>query len=319
MTIKITETMVSQINIKCKLCNAEIMFDANDTSSFLSKTEHQDFFGMMLVTYRIQHVVNGEKHLNAVLIDKQNLFRGYIDAYTVPVLQEEQPLSLTEFNNYLFLEENIESLPPNDVMTNFFVVNFNGWILEAIKTNSINTDAFLTNVFEKIEESRKIYNIIPQPLSVVIANLECYIWVVGNTHLIVTTQKKETIENFAILLGQIAKGIDTNSIIPKKKTFKILTTILMETDLAEKRADLVLRLLTDDLYYSNIQTRYPERISEIIPKISKRHSLPEVILEDLLLGKVTLIELFEEKPEFISQCKAIIETLDFINRRNLLI
>ena len=107
--------------------------------------------------------------------------------------------------------------------------------------------------------------------------------------------------------------------IPKKRIFKILIAILLETDLAEKRPDVVLRLLTDDLYYSRIRTRYPDRLDDIIPRISERHSISVYILEELLLGKTTLIELMEDRPELISHSKAIIETLDFINRRKLLV
>ncbi len=318
MTTKIAKTITTEVKVKCKLCDAEITFDVNDSESFLSKTEHQDFFGMMLITYRIEHVVNGEKHLNAVLIDQQNLFRGYIDAYKVPILQEEKEVKIIDFRNFLILEEEINPLVSSEIFTNFFIVNLTGWILEVAKLTSINTEAVLRNIFDKIEESKLIYENIPQPLNINVANLEFYIWILGSTHLILTFQKKKDNLELYKFFEQITKSIENNEIIPKKRIFRILDNILQKTDLVEKNPDIVLRLLSDDRYFSKIKTIYPERIVEIIPKISKRHSISKNILEDMLLGKLSLIELFEEKPELIIECKQITETLDFINRRKLL-
>ncbi len=319
MSSKITKTITTGVQVKCKLCDANIIFDVNDSASFLSKTEHQNFFGMMLVTYRVQHIVNGEKHLNAVLIDQQNLFRGYIDAYKIPIMQEEKKVDLADFRNYLILEEEIYPLTSSDIFTNFFIINTTGWILEVAKLASINTEAVLRSIFDKIEESKTIYENIPQPLNIKVANLEFYIWIEGSTHVMVTFQKKKDTFELNELFERITKNIENNEIIPKKRIFKILDTILQVTDLAEKNPDMILRLLSDDLYYSKIKTRYPERIMEIIPKISKRHSIPKSILVDLLFGKYSLIELFEEKPELITECKQITKTLDFINRRKLLV
>ncbi len=318
MTAKITQPITTEVKVKCKLCNANITFDVDNNASYLSKTKHLDFFGMMLITYRIQHIVNGEKHLNAVLIDQQNLFRGYIDAYKIPVKQEEKEVNMIDYNNFMVLEEEIKPLVSSDIFTNFFIVNLNGWILEVVKLASIKTEAVLKNIFDKIEESKSIYENIPQPLSINVANLEFFIWIEGKTHLILTFQKKKNRIEHNKLFEQITKNIENNGIIPKKRLFMILNTSLQESALVDKNPDLILRLLSDDLYYSKIKTKYPERIMEIIPKISKRHSVSKNILKDLLLGKYSVIELFEKKPELIVKCKEITETLNFINRRKLL-
>ena len=319
MSTELKEVIETQISVKCKICNEEIAFDVNDAASFLSKTDHPNFFGKILATYRIEHQVNGEKHLNAVLLDHQNIFRGYIDAYRIPILQEEQQLTFTNLESYILLEEEIETLLPNDNFTNFFIVNLSGWVLEVVKMSGIKTDAILKSIFDKIEESKNIYETIPQPLNVVIADLSCFIWTKGKTHLMVTTQNKEKTSKYSTLLEDIANDIENNIIIPKKRIFKIFNNILAKTDLADDRPDLIIRLLSDDLLYSRIETRYPERISEIIPKISRRHTISENIIENLLLGKTSIIELLEEEPELITDCRDIIEILDFINRRKLLI
>ncbi|MBN1330140.1 MAG: hypothetical protein JXA54_11760 [Candidatus Heimdallarchaeota archaeon] len=319
MENKITELLANVVYVKCKLCDAEMIFDVNDESSFLSKTEHQDFFGMRLSTYRVQHTVNGEKHINAFLIDHRNLFRGHVDAYKIPALkEEEQFLDFDDLNNYMLLEEEIYTPESNNVLTNFFIASLDGWILEVVKIPKSKTEAILTSVFEKIEESKKIYEIIPQPLNVIIANLECIIWNEGRTYLIITFKNKDIVGKYNQLISQITTYIENNGIIPKKRIFKILNEILQSTDFAEKNPDLILRLLSDNLYYSRIMTQYPERIDTIISKITKRFTFSENTLKDLLLGKFSLIELFELQPELITECKEIIEILDFINRRKLL-
>jgi len=318
MAMKKTEVR-SQVNIQCKLCGAEITFDVNDTSSFLSKTEHQNFFGTTLVTYRVQHVMNKEIHLNAILLDDQNLFRGYIDAYKMPVLQKEEEVGFVDFSNFLLLENEVTPMPENEVFSNFFVVNLKGWILEVIKTSSLKTKTFLQNIFKKFIESKAIYENIPQPLNVAIADLECFLWTEGKTFIILSTSHKQSLDYLSKTMSQLVKAIEANILIPKKRIFTFLVAILLETDLAEKRPDIILRLLTDDLFYSKIMIRYPDRLKEIIPKVVERFAVPKKVLEELLLGKISLISLLEEQPGLIKQSRALIEALDFTNRRKLLV
>ncbi|NHJ47539.1 MAG: hypothetical protein FK733_07115 [Asgard group archaeon] len=319
MSSRTNELLTTQVTVKCKLCDEEISFDIADDASYLSKTDHKSFFGMMLKTYRIEHLVNGEKHLNAVLLDKQNLFRGYIDAYIIPVLQDEQQLGYVDLNSFLVLEQEIETLNPNAIFTNFFIVNLSGWILEIVKNKHVKTEAILEKIFEKIDESRKIYTVIPQPLTVKVANLDCYIWNKGRNYLIMTLSENNYLAKIVSLMEQITNGIEKNDIIPKKRIFRMFNAVLILTNLIEKRPDLVLRLLSDDLFYSKIKIKYPDRIRDIIPKIANRHQIPEDVMEELLLGKISLIGLFEKRPELIKDCKRIIEALDFIDRRKLLI
>nr|NHJ87885.1 hypothetical protein [Asgard group archaeon] len=222
MTDEITGIYTNTVSIKCKLCNAEMIFDVDNSNSYLSKTEHQDFFGMKLVTYRVQHIINGEKHLNAVLIDNNNLFRGHVDAYRIPVFKEEQSLKTVDMSSYLLLEEEIKAPTSNDILTNFFVASLDGWILEVVKIPNSKTEAILKGIFEKIEESMRIYEVIPQPLNVIIANLDCFVWVQGRTHLIITFANKSDHEKYTQVMIQITKYIENNGIIPKKRIFKIL-------------------------------------------------------------------------------------------------
>ncbi|MFW9924662.1 MAG: hypothetical protein ACFFDW_15375, partial [Candidatus Thorarchaeota archaeon] len=182
MVNKLSELLANTVKIKCKLCNHEIVFDVEDENTFISKTLHQDFFGMRLITYRVQHVVNEERHLNAVLIDHKNLFRGHVDAYNVPLHEEEQ--SPVNNNEYMLLEEEIEIPISNKLIANFFIASLDGWILEVVKIPKSKTVAILKNIYEKIEESKKIYEIIPQPLNVLVADLECSVWVEGRTYII---------------------------------------------------------------------------------------------------------------------------------------
>ena len=317
METKATSAMSSQINVKCKICDMEIAFNCNDANSYLSRTEHKDFFGMQLITYRVQHQVNGEQHLNAVLIDSQNLFRGYVDAYIMPIIKDEQ-MGTINFSDFLILENDIEPMHPNKIFSNFIIMNLNGWVLEVSKIKGLKTDAILKNIQEKIVETKGIYEVIPQPLNIVIADLECFIWIEGRTHLIITIKRKEEIEKYLTLFSELTKKIENRGIIPKRRIFNILSNILTETTLAETRSDLILRLLSDDLLYSNIKIKYPERIKEITPKIAKRFNISKAIIEELLSGSISVIDLFVERPVLISQFKTILETLDFIDRRKLL-
>ncbi|MHA1761965.1 MAG: hypothetical protein ACTSXA_15245 [Candidatus Heimdallarchaeota archaeon] len=223
-----------------------------------------------------------------------------------------------DFSNFLLLENEIAPLPGNEVFSNFFVVNLKGWILEVIKTSSLKTRTFLQNIFKKFVESKNIYENIPQPLNVAIADLECFLWTEGKTFIVLSSHK-QSLKFLNKTMNQLVKGIEDNTLIPKKRIFAFLVTLLLETDLAEKRPDIILRLLTDDLFYSKIMIRYPDRLKEIIPKVIERFPVPKKVLEELLLGKATLISLLESQPDLIKQSRALIEALDFINRRKLLV
>ncbi len=106
---------------------------------------------------------------------------------------------------------------------------------------------------------------------------------------------------------------------------RLLGTVVVQVDpeeypgKKEKQPDIILRLLTDDLFYSKIMIRYLDRLKEIIPKVIERFPVPKKVLEELLLGKATLISMLESQPDLIKQSRALIETLDFINRRKLLV
>lgn len=316
MTTEITKT--KNIDIKCKLCGAVIDFDIGNETTYLSKTEHQNFFGTQLFTYRVQHTVENEQHINAVLVDHQGNFRGYIDAYKETRYSAEQKLDPKNLENFIHLGEEIETITNNTLLTNFFIINSVGWFLEVIKLPNINTNAVLERIYEKITESKRIYKEIPQPLKIVVADLDFYVWIEKTTFIIISVKDTEIIDDLTNLIMEILDCVENSETLPNKRTYKILVSILSEVGPSQISLRLVRRLLTDDLFYSRIKTKYPERIDVIIPKIVRRHAVSEVILRELLLGKSSFIEMLENDEIVVAYYKEIIETLDFINRRKLL-
>ncbi|MBD3190359.1 MAG: hypothetical protein GF308_06930 [Candidatus Heimdallarchaeota archaeon] len=316
MTTEITET--KYIDIKCKLCGTVIDFDISDETTYLSKTEHQNFFGTQLFTYRVQHTVGNEQHINAVLVDQKGHFRGYIDAYKEVAYSDEEKLDPKNLENFIHLGEEIETITNNTLLTNFFIINSVGWFLEIVKLPTINTNAVLERVYEKIAESKQIYKEIPQPLKIVVADLNFYVWIEKATFFIISVKDTEVIDELSDLVLEIIDCIETSNRLPNKRTYKILVSILSEVGPSQISLGLVRRLLTDDLFYSKIKTKYPERLEVLIPKIVKRHAISEAILKELLLGKSSFIEMLEKDEIVVAYYKEIIETLDFINRRKLL-
>jgi hypothetical protein len=117
-------------------------------------------------------------------------------------------------------------------------------------------------------------------------------------------------------LGPLAREIIESTITQGtsiKNSIVLALEILRESPSLSNR--VIQRLLSDDLLYSKTTTEYPDRISRIIERISSEYPLANEILEPLLRGETTLIELLENG--YSNRVEDIFELVDYVNRRGL--
>ncbi|MBD3405291.1 MAG: hypothetical protein GF411_04030 [Candidatus Lokiarchaeota archaeon] len=74
--------MTRTTTIRCKLCEDEISFDINDSSTYQTKTESGNPLIGILYTVRVQHQYKeGVSHINVVVVDERGEYRAHKDCY----------------------------------------------------------------------------------------------------------------------------------------------------------------------------------------------------------------------------------------------
>ncbi|TXT57643.1 MAG: hypothetical protein BAJATHORv1_10346 [Candidatus Thorarchaeota archaeon] len=87
--------MKSTTTTRCKLCDEEIVFDIDDASTYLSKTETGNPLIGILYTVRVEHrYKEGVAHINVIVVDERGEYRAHKDCYEEVKL--EDPLTKYE-------------------------------------------------------------------------------------------------------------------------------------------------------------------------------------------------------------------------------
>jgi hypothetical protein len=156
----------------CRVCGEPLRFDPWDESTYVSKTAHEDFFGMQLMTYRIVHESKNERHFNSVVVDQDGFFRGHRDAYVEPL----QTDTILDRDYWLFYEEH-PSQPSNTINVALLISRRQRWIVDVVCPESLNAPELATLIMDRVEEAGRIYSRTPEHMEAKLADLDFHVWV----------------------------------------------------------------------------------------------------------------------------------------------
>ncbi|MGY5879242.1 MAG: hypothetical protein RTV31_03280 [Candidatus Thorarchaeota archaeon] len=300
----------SATEFKCKVCGEPLKFDLTNPTAFISKSDHEDFFGMKLTTYRVAHDSKDERHYNTVIVDHAGFFRGHRDAYSEPL----SGITPSIDRGYWVFHEESETIEQTDnVVLALLISRTDRWVIDAVCPNNLNASEIATLVIDRVEEAWRVYNAIPQPMEARIADMEIHAWTSEKRILCVSFTNgalKPTIDSMASHI--VTESED--SIIPQRRLLNVIFRIL------EKNPDMsptiLSRILNEDMLFATLHTPYEDLIPRIVQKTASRHPIAKEVLGPLLRGYTTLIEVLEDK--YGSRYDEIFKMIDFVNRRKLL-
>ncbi len=292
----------------CKVCGEIIRFNPEDPKTYLSKTQHEDFFGMRLTTYRVAHEVGRERHYNSIVVDDRNMFRGHRDAYSEIIGEEALP---SEWY-WVFGEESpaVDTLP--EVNLALLVSRRDRWVVDIKCPKGLVVTELVSLLVSKIEEAERIYSTPPEHLEIVAANLSLDVWRSDNKCLFIGSNNTKLKHSLAQVAPLIIKEDD--DYIPQRRVLSLVIRLL--TIKPELQLPIIKRIISSDMLFTSLKTPYQDRISDIVARVSERLPIAKEILGPLLRGYTTLIELLEG--QYLTRCDEIFELVDYVNRRRLI-
>jgi len=295
---------------KCRVCGEPLKFDIEDSSAFISKSEHEDFFGMKLTTYRVAHDSTEERHVNTIIVDHAGFFRGHRDAYTEP-LDDIRPA--LDRNYWVFHEESPTIEKTENVRLALLISRADRWIVDVVCPSNLNASEIATLMVDRVEEAQRVYNTIPQPMETRVADMDIRAWTSDARVLCVSF----TNGSLMSIINSLAEHIVTeneNSIVPRRRMLSVIFKIL-ETD-PNLSPSMLSRIMNEDMLFAKLHTPYEERISSIVERTAARYPIAGEILGPLLRGYTTLVDVLEGN--LSSKYNDIFELIDFVNRRRIL-
>jgi hypothetical protein len=165
---------------------------------------------------------------------------------------------------------------------------------------------------ERILESERIYEIIPEFTTVKVADREIHIWMNDSRIVAVQVKKPDVLAQVAAFAKELINTESTRGSTKQRSIYLALRIIEETSDLDPS---IISRLLSDDLLYSTPQLEKQERIPRIVERVSKEYPIAKEILSQLLQGDITLMELLDDG--FSMRIADVFELVDYVNRRGL--
>jgi hypothetical protein len=294
----------------CKVCGETLRFDPLDESTYESKTNHEDFFGLQLATYRVAHDSGNERHHNSVIVDQAGFFRGHRDAYAEPLDGKHPSI---DRNYWVFREESPTIEQTHNVALALLISRTDRWVIDIVCPSTLNVSETATLVMDRVEEAQRVYNDIPQPMETRIADMNLYAWISDKRVLCVSFTNgalKPSIDNIASYI------IDQNhdSIVPRRRMLNAIFRILESNP--KLSPSVLSRIMNEDMLFTTFHTPFEDQIPSIVERTASRYPIAKEILGPLLRGYMTLIDALEDK--YSSRYEEIFELIDFVNRRRIL-
>ncbi|MHA2119229.1 MAG: hypothetical protein ACW98J_09940 [Candidatus Thorarchaeota archaeon] len=184
----------------CQVCGETLSVDPEDEKTFLSKTDHEEVFGMQLVTYRVAHIAGNERHINAVILDHKGHFRGHRDSYSEMIQREDQP----RINHFWTIFQNVPCLSENRLVKLAFIADRKErWVLELVDPGDVKMRDLAFMAVDCVEEAERVSESLPSPLIVNMADRELVIWSRGSRLLCAEAKTSKAValmDRFATLL-----------------------------------------------------------------------------------------------------------------------
>lgn len=304
-------TIASTITeFKCKVCGDPLKFDLRDPTSFISRSEHEDFFGMKLTTFRVAHDSANERHFNTIIVDHAGFFRGHRDAYKEPLEITRKSL---DGDYWVYHDESPTIEKTKNVALALLVNRKDRWVIDIVCPSNLNIPEISTIVIDRVEEAQRVYNDIPQPMESKIADMDIYTWTSAKRALCVSFTNgalKPTIGSFASYI--LDENLD--SIIPQRRLLNMIFRIIEHNPSLSPTA--LYRIMNEDMLFTTLHTPYEERIPSIVERTAQRHPIAGEILGQLLRGYITFIDVLEG--DYSLRYQEIFDLIDFVNRRRIL-
>jgi hypothetical protein len=302
----------------CKLCEKPIKFHINDESTYISKNEHQNFFGMELTTYKILHFQDQEVHVNSVLVDKKGIFHGIIEDYKINPTQKE--LGVQTFRDKLvLLSDHQEHLKTHIFIDSLYILNPKFmWLMEIICPTGIRSLEIGNLILKKFDELKLIYDQIPEFHMLNIADKTFYIEYKDPYLIIVNLKKPDYVEfmkEFSKLL--LSQNLNENEFLIKRERLNLALKFMEQVKVTKSDIPIIKKIIFEDLLSLQIKIKYPEQIPRIINRLSKEFPIAVSVLNAILYNNTPIIELL--KKEYLSRTRELINLVEFINRRNIVI
>ncbi|OLS12894.1 MAG: hypothetical protein RBG13Loki_3471 [Promethearchaeota archaeon CR_4] len=302
---------------RCKLCNTNIRFSIDDTSTFLTKREHKEYFGMQLSTYQIAHVFKNEMHLNSVIVDENGVFQGYIEGYPLPLSKFLiDGITPSQELTFRLLDETMIPLNSHRFINILYIINAETLqILDLICPPFLNIVEMAKLTHIKIQEIEKIYRNISECPIVKIADKEFRVWISGKTMLIASFVGEDFLSTF----NQIARKLVEYSfdvLIDRFEHTKIALKFLEKQQISDDDIQVFFRLINDDRFFSKIQIKYPENLPRIVTRLKQEFGIKIDVLEPFLFGQKSINQLLTS--DLVTNASELLEMIDFIERRRLL-
>jgi hypothetical protein len=294
---------------KCRVCGEPIKFDMKDPTAFISKSEHEDFFGMKLTTYRVAHDTIDERHFNTIIVDHAGFFRGHRDAYTEPLDATRHTL---DRNYWVFHEESSAIEKTENVQLALLISRKDRWVIDIVCPSTMKVSETATLVIDRVEEAQRVYSTVPQPMEARIADMDLHVWLSDERVLCVSFTNGALMKSLETVATHIVTQTE-DSIIPRRRMLNIIFQILENNP--ELSPILLSRILNEDMLFSTLHTPFEDRIPSIVDRTAQRYPIAKEILGPLLRGYTTLIDALEG--DFSSRYKEVFELIDFVNRRRI--
>jgi hypothetical protein len=303
-------TLLNTTEFTCKVCGKPVEFDISDDTTYISKTEHEDFFGMKLTTYRVSHDIDTERHYNSVVVDHMGLFRGHRDAYSEPI----HPIDTSTDQRYwVYHEDEISPEPTNGVGLALLISRDQRWVVDIVCPGKLNASEIATLVLDRVEEATRVYTSIPQPMETNIADMNLQIWISENRVLCVHFNRQKLLKSMKKIAPLIVEGRG-EVVIPRRRLLNLIFHILEQDP--NLSPSMLSRIMNEDMLFAKVHTPYEDRIPSIVERAAVRYPVAKEILGPILRGYMPIIEALEGKacPKY----KEVFELVDFINRRRVL-
>ncbi|MFX1236417.1 MAG: hypothetical protein ACFFAS_07425 [Promethearchaeota archaeon] len=305
-------------HLKCKLCDKKVEFDIYDESSYIKREKQEKYLGKNLCSYKLAHYFNEEIHVNTVLVDETGQVYDYLDTYSVK-LDTHKSSETVSRNFYNYSEENHQIIEDHPVYNLFLVFNiFDHWIYEIVSSIRFNSVELINIMYHKMQEASNIYSETPPYMRISIADKFFHLWISGSNVLCVNLANELNIQWLNPIMEEfIEKASFEGNLISNCPRIINITEFFREDQINKDLLPTVKRIVYDDLLYSKIQIKYPERIKKIIDRLTTEFSIDHSIIFGFFFQNKSLIEYIRKIGDY-EDFKEFIELIGFINRRKLL-
>ena len=305
-------------HLQCRLCNAEVEFDVHDENTYIDREKQEKYLGKNLCSYKVAHYYNNEIHLNTVLVDETGQVYDYLESHSVQLKTHENS-DIKNRNFYNYGEESHQVIENHSDYNLFLVFNiFDHWIYELVTSAHFNSVELINIIFHKMQEASNIYSKTPPYMKISIADKDFHLWISFNNVICINLKNELHIQWLKPIMEEfIDKASFEGNLISNSPRVINITEFFSASQIDKNLLPTVKKIIYDDLLYSKIQIKYPERIEKIIKRLSSSFSIDRSIILGFFFQNKSLIDFIRKIGDY-EDFREFIELIGFINRRKLL-